>query len=131
METPAVPAELKRALRTPSLVVFGLAYMAPLELLAIFGVISENSLGASAGAYLLATFAMLLTAASYGKMARAYPVSGSAYTYTYGVLGELIALYEHITFTQGVVWGINSFDQWGVELGKVLAKAILHAVPVD
>ena len=34
------------------------------------------------------------------------------------VLGELIALYEHITFTQGVVWGINSFDQWGVELGK-------------
>ncbi|NLF03838.1 MAG: glucose-6-phosphate isomerase, partial [Actinomycetales bacterium] len=37
---------------------------------------------------------------------------------TPGVLGQLIALYEHITFTQGVVWGINSFDQWGVELGK-------------
>jgi len=41
------------------------------------------------------------------------------------VLGQLVALYEHRTFTQGVVWGVNSFDQWGVELGKVLAKAII------
>ena len=41
------------------------------------------------------------------------------------VLGQLIAMYEHRTFTQGVVWGVNSFDQWGVELGKVLAKAII------
>ena len=40
-------------------------------------------------------------------------------------LGALIALYEHKTFVQGVIWGINSFDQWGVELGKVLAKSIL------
>ncbi|HEX2568088.1 MAG TPA: glucose-6-phosphate isomerase [Polyangia bacterium] len=40
-------------------------------------------------------------------------------------LGSLIALYEHKIFTQGVVWNINSFDQWGVELGKQLAKAIL------
>jgi len=43
---------------------------------------------------------------------------------TPSVLGQLVALYEHRVFTQGVVWGINSFDQWGVELGKVLAKAI-------
>ena len=40
-------------------------------------------------------------------------------------LGALIALYEHKIFCQGVLWGVNSFDQWGVELGKVLAKAIL------
>lgn len=39
-------------------------------------------------------------------------------------LGALIALYEHKVFVQGVIWGINSFDQWGVELGKVLAKTI-------
>ena len=39
-------------------------------------------------------------------------------------LGALIALYEHKVFVQGVIWGINSFDQWGVELGKVLARAI-------
>ncbi len=41
------------------------------------------------------------------------------------VLGSLIAFYEHKVFVQGVIWGINSFDQWGVELGKQLAKAIL------
>jgi glucose-6-phosphate isomerase len=40
-------------------------------------------------------------------------------------LGQLIALYEHKIFTQGIIWNINSFDQWGVELGKQLAKAIL------
>jgi glucose-6-phosphate isomerase len=40
-------------------------------------------------------------------------------------LGRLIALYEHKVFTQGVIWNINSFDQWGVELGKELAKKIL------
>jgi glucose-6-phosphate isomerase len=40
-------------------------------------------------------------------------------------LGTLIALYEHSVFTQGTVWGIDSFDQWGVELGKVLAKRII------
>jgi glucose-6-phosphate isomerase len=41
------------------------------------------------------------------------------------ILGALIALYEHKIFTQGAIWDINSFDQWGVELGKQLAKAIL------
>ena len=41
------------------------------------------------------------------------------------ILGQLVALYEHKIFVQGVVWNINSFDQWGVELGKQLAKAIL------
>jgi glucose-6-phosphate isomerase len=44
---------------------------------------------------------------------------------TPAALGSLVALYEHSTFTQGAVWGIDSFDQWGVELGKVLAKAII------
>jgi glucose-6-phosphate isomerase len=40
-------------------------------------------------------------------------------------LGTLIALYEHCVFTQGTIWDINSFDQWGVELGKVLAQRII------
>ena len=44
---------------------------------------------------------------------------------TPSVLGQLIALYEHVVFVQGVVWGVNSFDQWGVELGKVLAARII------
>ena len=47
---------------------------------------------------------------------------------TPGTLGALIALYEHKTFVEGVIWDINSFDQWGVELGKVLARAILKDV---
>jgi glucose-6-phosphate isomerase len=44
-------------------------------------------------------------------------------------LGALIAFYEHKIFTQGAIWDINSFDQWGVELGKQLAKAILPELP--
>jgi glucose-6-phosphate isomerase len=44
---------------------------------------------------------------------------------TPGILGKLIALYEHCVFTQGILWQINSFDQWGVELGKVLAQRII------
>ncbi len=46
-------------------------------------------------------------------------------------LGALIALYEHSVFTQGVVWGIDSFDQWGVELGKVLAARIIPELESD
>jgi glucose-6-phosphate isomerase len=41
------------------------------------------------------------------------------------ILGALVALYEHSVFTQGVIWNIDSFDQWGVELGKVLAQRML------
>ena len=43
-------------------------------------------------------------------------------------LGTIIALYEHKIFVQGIVWNLNSFDQWGVELGKVLAKNILEEI---
>lgn len=50
---------------------------------------------------------------------------------TPSVLGQLIALYEHITFVQGAVWGIDSFDQWGVELGKQLAQQLGPAVSGD
>lgn len=46
-------------------------------------------------------------------------------------LGKLIALYEHSVFTQGVIWGINSFDQWGVELGKVLAQKIIPELTAE
>ena len=44
-------------------------------------------------------------------------------------LGSLIALYEHKIFVQGTIWGINSYDQWGVELGKQLAKVIAEKSP--
>jgi glucose-6-phosphate isomerase len=44
---------------------------------------------------------------------------------TPAALGKLVALYEHAVFTQGTIWNIDSFDQWGVELGKVLAQRII------
>jgi glucose-6-phosphate isomerase len=47
------------------------------------------------------------------------------------LLGSLVALYEHSVFTQGAVWGVNSFDQWGVELGKQLAKRIVPELSDD
>ena len=50
---------------------------------------------------------------------------------TPAVLGQLVALYEHLTFTEGAVWGIDSFDQWGVELGKQLALQVSPAVAGD
>jgi putrescine importer len=72
---------LQRQLHLRSLVLFGLAYMTPIIVLGIFGVIAERSDGGSAGSHLLATVAMLFTALSYGLMARHFPVAGSAYTY--------------------------------------------------
>jgi glucose-6-phosphate isomerase len=50
---------------------------------------------------------------------------------TPSVVGQLIALYEHQVFTEGVIWGIDSFDQWGVELGKTQAKALLPVLTSD
>ena len=50
---------------------------------------------------------------------------------TPSVVGQLIALYEHQVFTEGVIWGIDSFDQWGVELGKTQAKALLPVLTGD
>lgn len=50
---------------------------------------------------------------------------------TPSVVGQLIALYEHQVFTEGVVWGVDSFDQWGVELGKTQAKALLPVITAD
>jgi putrescine importer len=72
---------LEKTLGLRSVILFGLAYMAPIIVLGIFGVIAEASDGGSAGSYLLATVAMLFTALSYGLMAKHFPVAGSAYTY--------------------------------------------------
>jgi putrescine importer len=72
---------LDRSLRLKSVVLFGLAYMAPMIVLGTFGVIAEETGGTVPSSYLLALIAMLFTAYSYGKMAAAHPVAGSAYTY--------------------------------------------------
>ena len=100
---------------------------------------------------LLANFLAQTRALAFGKTAEEVRAEGTADTVvparvftgnrpttsiiapalTPSVLGQLIALYEHITFTQGVVWGIDSFDQWGVELGKQLAVELGPVVAGD
>ena len=72
---------LERTLGLRSVVLFGLAYMTPIIVLGIFGITADITSGASAGAYSLGLIAMLFTAYSYGKLARVFPVAGSAYTY--------------------------------------------------
>ncbi|MFD2757939.1 APC family permease [Gulosibacter faecalis] len=79
--TATASAGLSRTLGLRSLVLFGLAYLTPMIVLGIFGVIASASEGASASAYLIALVAMLFTAASYGRLAARFPVAGSAYTY--------------------------------------------------
>lgn len=79
--TPHHHPALQKALGLRSVVLFGLAYTAPIIVLGIFGVIAVKSNGGSGGAYLLATIAMLFTALSYGLMAKHFPIAGSAYTY--------------------------------------------------
>lgn len=72
---------LRRTLGLGSVVLFGLAYMAPLIVLGTFGIIAVESGGAVPASYLLALVAMLFTAYSYGRMSKAFPVAGSAYSY--------------------------------------------------
>jgi glucose-6-phosphate isomerase len=50
---------------------------------------------------------------------------------TPNTLGTLVALYEHSVFTQGTIWSVNSFDQWGVELGKALAQRIVPELTAE
>lgn len=113
MSSPSPSPTLTRTLKLPSLVLFGLAYLTPLIVLGIFGVIAAETGGASASAYLIALIAMLFTANSYGRMAKAYPVAGSAYTYVRntidGRIGFLVgwAIMLDYLFLPMVIWLIG------------------------
>ncbi|MET3292179.1 APC family permease [Brevibacillus fluminis] len=107
-------SSLKRTLTLTPLVLFGLAYMAPMIVFGIYGVLAESTHGLVATAYVIALIAMLVTAYSYGQMVRAYPVSGSAYTYTrksiHPNLGFLVGwsvLLDYV-FLPMVIWLIGS-----------------------
>ena len=80
-------------------------------------------------ANMIAQSAALAFGSAHDDPARAMPGNRPSTTIvlsalTPGTLGALIALFEHVVFVQGCVWGINSFDQWGVELGKKLAHEV-------
>ncbi|MFG2637696.1 APC family permease [Streptomyces sp. NPDC048362] len=111
-DAPGAPA-LARTLTLRAVVLFGLAYMTPLIVLGTFGVVAAGTGGAVPTAYLLALVAMLFTAHSYGKMAAAYPVAGSAYTYVRkaidGRLGLLVgwATLLDYFFLPMVIWLIG------------------------
>ncbi|MEC4878320.1 APC family permease [Pseudomonas sp. NC26] len=74
-------AQLKRTLSLGAVTLFGIAYMTPIIVLGTFGILADTTGGSVPSAYLAASVAMLFTALSYGKMAAAFPVAGSAYTY--------------------------------------------------
>ncbi|GAA2341590.1 APC family permease [Saccharopolyspora halophila] len=110
-----MPADgLRRSLRLRSVVLFGLAYMAPMIVLGTFGVVSDTTSGTTPSAYLLALVAMLFTACSYGMMARAHPVAGSAYNYVRrtidsraGFLVGWVVLLDYF-FLPMVIWLIGA-----------------------
>jgi putrescine importer len=88
-------SHLKRVLGMPSLVLFGLAYMVPLTVFTTYGVVTELTAGHLPAAYVVTLTAMLFTAYSYGRMVRAHPFAGSAYTYTQRSFGP------HLGFMTG------------------------------
>ncbi len=93
--TASLPAQeeeghLLRVLGTPSLVLFGLVYMVPLTVFTTYGIVTETTGGRLSLAYVVTLAAMVFTARSYARMATAYPVAGSAYTYTQKAFGAPI-----------------------------------------
>jgi amino acid transporter len=108
------PQRLERTITLFPLVLFGVAYVTPFIVLTTFGVFAEASDGALASAYLITTVAMLFTAMSYSKMAREFPVAGSAYTYARRAIGPRIgfmvgwAILLDYFFLPMVVWLIGT-----------------------
>jgi len=118
---------LQKQLHLGSLILFGLAYMTPIIVLGIFGVIAELSDGGSAGAYLIATVAMLFTALSYGLMARHFPVAGSAYTYVRKALELPLAVYFDLIMPKRRIMEIYlNIAEWGPGIYGVEAAAQHH-----
>jgi len=136
---------LDRSLRLNSIVLFGLAYMAPMIVLGTFGAIAEQTKGAVPSAYLVALAAMLFTAHSYGRMSAAYPVAGSAYTYVrraidsrMGFLVGWATLLDYF-FLPMVIWligatylqqGFPGTPLWLWAVGFIVLSTILNVVGI-
>jgi putrescine importer len=135
------PPTLDRTLGQKSLMLFGLSYMGPLTVLATFGVLAQKTHGAAASAVLVATVAMAFTAFSYGRMAAAFPVAGSAYTYARRMMGGNVgfltgwAVLLDYFFIPMVIWlitatVINAFLP-GLPIGLIVVFFILVSSVVN
>ena len=139
------PNALSRTLGLRSLVLLGLAYMTPIIVLGIFGIVAEVTAGASASAYLVALVAMIFTASSYGRLAAAFPVSGSAYTYVRktidsraGFLVGWAVLLDYL-FLPMVIWLIGasylnaqfpSVPNWAWIAGFIAITTVLNIIGI-
>ncbi|MBY4039259.1 APC family permease [Rhodococcus fascians] len=130
---------------TPALVVFGLAYMAPMAVFTTYGVVNELTAGHVPAAYLITLVAMLFTAASYAVLVRAYPVAGSAYAYARRAFGGSIGFltgwalmldYLLLPLTNYLLIGVYlnasfpAVPTWAYALGAVVLVTTLSVVGV-
>lgn len=139
------PTRLRGDLGLVSVVVFGLAYMAPAVVVSIFGVIASSSGGAAPTAYVIATAAMLLTGLSYATMSRVHPDSGSVYTYArrqlsshLGFLAGWAMLLDYL-FLPMVAWLISSVylhaqyptvPQWLWLVGNIVLSTAVNVLGI-
>ena len=136
---------LDRSLGLRSVVLFGLAYMAPMIVLGTFGAIAEETGGAVPSAYVLALIAMLFTAYSYGRLAATYPVAGSAYTYVRRTIDDRVgflvgwATLLDYFFLPMVIWligatylqqGFPDVPLWLWVVGFIVLTTILNVIGI-
>jgi len=133
---------LKRALGLPALILFGLVYLVPLTVFTTYGIVTETTGGRLASAYIITLVAMLFTALSYAAMVRAYPVSGSAYTYTQRSFGthtgflagwSLLLDYLFLPMLNYLVMGIYlnaEFPAVPIPVWAILAVALVTVLNV-
>lgn len=136
---------LRRSLSLWHIVLFGLAYLAPMVVFAIYGIIVSTTNGLAASAYLVAMVAMFFTALSYGKMVKAFPVSGSAYTYTRkslnAHLGFMVgwAIMLDYIFIPMAIWLIGAsylnsafpaVPMWGWVLAFIVITTVLNILGI-
>jgi putrescine importer len=144
-DTAPTTTTLTPHLHLRGVVLFGLAYMAPLIVLGTYGIVADTTSGTVPTAYILATVAMLFTAASYGRMAGVYPVAGSAYTYVRKAIdpraGFLVgwAVLLDYFFLPMVIWLIGAaymsaqfpdIPSWIWVVGFILITTVLNVLGI-
>lgn len=140
-----VEGHLKRALGLPSLVLFGLVYMVPLTVFTTYGIVTETSGGRVPLAYVVTLVTMVFTALSYARMSAAYPVAGSAYTYSQKAFGapvgflsgwSLLLDYLFLPMINYLVIGIYlnaavpALPEWVIVLITIAIVTVLNVVGI-